>query len=719
MTTFLTLLAGSELAAARPALARLMPRGCVQLCILDAQELPALPEGCQGLLPKTLLGSDWKDCAFALEREQFTLLCAMAALERLLPGGPVWLVQPALLGGVPQQEPQNGVITAWAAEMPHWDARCVGFGAGKAPLAFVRFALAKIRYALAQVNYVKFCRLRIPQLLCHWEFFDHWLDYAPYQGCRMQLLSGPAPAAAWTVGDYAWDRFADGTPVLWLLRELYSRDYRLRFACQRDPFAHAERFLQETNWTGDEHPVPLTAPMMQLYHARDDLERMFPELAGDARMAFVQWYLANAGAEYGLPEAYLAPVRAAYETRAAQLAEAAVDRRTFGQKVTDKLGRVLGRAPRTPAVQKPEFPKGVNICGFVQGDFGLGHSARILAQDLASAGVPFTMVNYEVPGHTCNSHDWDEKISDRFLYNTNVFVMSPESIRLFVEDVAPDAVKNHYNIGYFYWELPEFPDEWVPGLDLMDEIWTASEFTRAAFAQKTKKPIYILPGSIAETREEGLRRADFGLPEDRFLFLVMYDIQSVAQRKNPQGAVRAFEEAFGAREDVGLVLKVNPPRDWDGQDETLEALRGRKNVYLLAETYSKPRLNALVYLCDALVSLHRSEGFGMCPAEAMYWGKPAVLTDWSGNQVYMTPDNCCPVPCEVVALTQDYGPYKKGCHWAEPDVHAAAGYLKRLVEDPAYARTVAEKGRQTIHADFSVEAVGKRLRARLQDQGLL
>lgn len=720
MTSFLTVLAGAELAAALPALERLRQRGAPAVCILDAEAAPALPEGICALLPETLLGPGWKDDAFALDRTQFTLLCAVTALQQLAAQGPVWWVHPALLNAVPQEELLPEHIAAWTQAPESWDPRCAGFGAGEAPRAFLRFAAEKIRYAQAQVNYVKFCRLRIPQLLCHWEFFDDWLDYAAYEGCRMQRLPGSAPAAEWTPGAYRWDAFSTGVPVAWQLRELYSRDYRLRFACHGDPFAHQQRFLNETNWTGDGHPVPLTAPMLQLYHARDDLERMFPVLAGDARMAFVQWYLANAGAEYGLPEAYLAPVRAAYERHAAALAEAAVDRRTFAQKVAGKLGRMLGKAPQAaPEPPKPQLPKGVNICGFIQGDFGLGHSSRILADDLASADVPFTMVNYEVPGHTCNSRGWDHKISDRFLYNTNIFVMSPESVRLFVEDVAPDALNGRYNIGYFYWELPEFPDEWVPGLDLMDEIWTASAFTKEAFEKKTRTPVHILPSSIAETKEEGLTRADFGLPEQAFLCLVMYDIQSVAARKNPQGAVRAFQEAFAGREDAGLVLKVNPPRGWDGRDAVLDALRGQPNVYVLAGTYAKPRLNALVSLCDVSVSLHRSEGFGMCPAEAMYWGKPAVLTDWSGNQIYMTPDNCCPVPCEIVEIDQDYGPYKKGCHWAEPDVHAAAAYLRRLAEDPAYYRAVAQRGQETIRTRFSVEAVGKSLRARLAEQGLL
>lgn len=735
MARFLTLLSREEAECIRPELEVLAAKAPVLICVLDTDEQVAIPKGCQQILPKTLLGESYRDDAFMLTRDQFTLLCAAAILKRELNDGTIIWVKPEALMEAQPFEPGENSLAVWQEPldyhqpMPHqWDDRCVAFGCGKSPQAFIQFCFEKIRYVQAQVNGVLFSRERIPQLLCQWDFFDKWLTYAPYFGCRMEAIPGASPKKTqFQKGKYQWEKFADGTPIHMVLRELYSREYRLRFDCQHDPFRRPQRFLEWTDQLGDEYPVPLTAPMVQIHQAREDLERVFPDLRGDARLAFANWYLTNAPKEYDFPEAYFSAVRIAYEKRVKDIVDQIGDRRPLAQKLRDVKDRLRGRrrvVSPTPVafpdtLPRMQHPQGVNICGFIQGDFGLGHSSRILADDLTSARIPFTAVNYEVPGHTNNSREWAHKITNRFEYNTNIFVMSPESIQPFLADVASDAVRNHYNIGYFYWELPEFPEEWVPGLDLMDEIWTSSEFTKEAFEKKSKTPVYILPSSISETKENGLARADFGLPEQKFLFLVMYDIQSTAARKNPQGAVRAFQEAFGDQEDVGLVVKVNPPRNWDGRDPVLDRLRGQKNVYILAETYSKPRLNALVDLCDASVSLHRSEGFGMCPAEAMFWGKPAVLTDWSGNQVYMTTENCCPVPCEIVEIDQDYGPYKKGGHWAEPDIYVAAEYMRRLVNDHSYYQTIARKGQQTILTEFSVEAVGKRIRARLTEQGLL
>lgn len=81
--------------------------------------------------------------------------------------------------------------------------------------------------------------------------------------------------------------------------------------------------------------------------------------------------------------------------------------------------------------------------------------------------------------------------------------------------------------------------------------------------------------------------------------------------------------------------------------------------------------------CDCVVSLHRSEGFGLVPAEAMNFGKPVIMTNWSGNKDYMSRDNSIGIDYQLVRLAKDYGPYKAGQYWAEPDVEQAAYWMKK------------------------------------------
>ena len=50
-----------------------------------------------------------------------------------------------------------------------------------------------------------------------------------------------------------------------------------------------------------------------------------------------------------------------------------------------------------------------------------------------------------------------------------------------------------YKIGFWHWELPEFPDDYLSWFDMVDEIWVPSRFVFDAIAPKSPKPVQIIP----------------------------------------------------------------------------------------------------------------------------------------------------------------------------------------------------------------------------------
>src|SRR6202012_1615391 len=109
---------------------------------------------------------------------------------------------------------------------------------------------------------------------------------------------------------------------------------------------------------------------------------------------------------------------------------------------------------------------------------------------------------------------------------------------------------------------------------------------------------------------------------------------SALARKNPQGAIVAWARAFGGDPDCELTLKT---QNGAAFPEALAALcaAAPANVRVVDEVWPYAQVQGLIAGADVLVSLHRAEGFGLTPAEAMALGTPVLATAFSGGLDFM------------------------------------------------------------------------------------
>lgn len=372
------------------------------------------------------------------------------------------------------------------------------------------------------------------------------------------------------------------------------------------------------------------------------------------------------------------------------------------------------RGYRPPAQDgRIRTPMGINEYGMLRADNGLAQGAKLYAKALRASGVPFALVNMHFLDFLPEvDHRLDGQISKMGKYAINVIHVNACQIEEACHYFPHRLFDNHYNIGVWLWELEKLPKEWVAKLNYVDEIWAPSRFIADAVRRETDKPVTVIPYGIETPVEEG-GRALFELEESEFLVLAMYDSNSYASRKNPDGAVEAFVKAFGGRnENVRLVLKAG-----NGKPEELEALEKRMKesgirYRLITERLSKPRLNALIACCDVFISMHRSEGFGLVIAEAMNLGVPVVATGWSANAEFM-PESCtCRTGYTMVPVGDVYQFAEEAQRWAEPDTEEAAESLRMLKENPRRAAEMAEEARRYIQEYYSVEACGRKMAER-------
>lgn len=391
----------------------------------------------------------------------------------------------------------------------------------------------------------------------------------------------------------------------------------------------------------------------------------------------------------------------------------------FGkQQLVKYWTKQIGNADIAP-YDAEAFPYGLNLIGPIDGATGLGQSCRLVEHVINQIECPYMIYNYEQnTKNRVSRESYQEKIGTFLQYSVNLWHVNPSEFAEAYASLGKAAFDRRYNIAFWLWELEEFPEEWVPYIHLLDEIWTPSEFVSESIRKRTSKPVYTVPYCVsAESDVLRYGRDYFSLPADKFLFLMMYDSQSIKERKNPEGAIRAFQSAFGPENQrVGLVVKVN-----SADERELNWLRGLsgnyRNIYLIHQNMEKVEVNSLVSCVDVFVSLHRAEGFGLVMAEAMLNHVPVIATSWSANTEFMNSQVACMVDYYLKTLERDLPPYKKRNRWAEPDVEDAAEYMRRLYEEKDYYDRMAEAAYTHVTEWLGMSRVKSIMQDRLRDIG--
>ncbi len=487
----------------------------------------------------------------------------------------------------------------------------------------------------------------------------------------------------------------------------------------------------------------LTRLAAAIYQARPELQRYFPDPCGRDSVRFLVWLLTYGRKEHNLSAHHIAPMKEQWRSVLNSLPSAGARLRyeltlrgmaasVFLRTALTRLPLLRARlwsAPKRPGFRSPAFPNrratvsehprefGVNLVGYLHSETGIGQSARGAYAALRAAGVPASACCVDDPGPSGKRDQTIASMSSEFPYSVNLFHVNADQTEVVRQSLDPSAYLNRHNIGYWHWELEEFPDRWIGALAPYREIWTASNFCRAAVSRKAGIPVFCIPHAIAPEVPSGMDRQYFGLAPDRFIFLYAFDALSVMERKNPIAAIRAFEKAFGANSRCQLVLKVNHANVVPDRMAALRNACSSSAVRIVDSTLTREEMYALTQCVDCAVSLHRSEGFGLFIAEAMYFGKPVIVTNYSGNIDFTLRDNSLLVDYKLVPVGPNCEPYDAGSVWAEPDVEQAASHMRSIATNVDLRARLSAAGSDFVRTVLSTEAVGRRMRERLRCEG--
>ncbi len=370
----------------------------------------------------------------------------------------------------------------------------------------------------------------------------------------------------------------------------------------------------------------------------------------------------------------------------------------------------------------PPLLPGVNLIGFPRVRIGDGEFLRQTARSFLTARIGFSLLEFPC---ALPLDAGDERFRDHLRednpYNVNLFHLKPDQMPGAVVQLGESCVRGRYNIGYWTWELAEFPDAWSKSLDFLDEVWCPSRFIQSAIAAKSNRPVIHAPFAIELDRAPGTwDRKRLGLPENTFLFLFAFDFKSGFARKNPLACIEAFKQAFpDTNRSVALVIKSMDGVRFPEQKQQLEeSVASDARIVHLDRSLPWQAMAGLFQQCDAFVSLHRSEGIGLCMAQSMLLGKPVIATGYSGNTDFMHEGNACLVDCELVPVREGEYLFAQGQEWADPDVDQAAWFMQRLVEQDDFRESIAREGRDTLRLYYNAAFIGQKYKRRLQALGL-
>jgi glycosyltransferase involved in cell wall biosynthesis len=343
--------------------------------------------------------------------------------------------------------------------------------------------------------------------------------------------------------------------------------------------------------------------------------------------------------------------------------------------------------------------QGINIVGYTEGTFGLAEAVRLNIAAARKYDIPLNLINYEKVRK-------DTKYQYALPYQVNLVQIALHDLESFFTVIDPNFFKGRYSVLFLVWESEYIAPELTENLHLFNEIWTTSQYCKKIFEKVFKNPIIIVPHPV-EVQLEPIEKPQTiqVFDQNKFSFLFLFSYHSSVERKNPHFLIEAFKNAFNPNDNVELIIKTVGGQQFKKERRKLE-YNLPKNIKIYDIELPKNDVNHLIASCDAYVSLHHSEGFGLSLAEAMYLGKPVVATNYSGNTEFMNEENSFPVNYQLSTIKESDGLFCTKTIWADPLLPHAIDQLKNVYENAGLRKLKANNASFYVKDKLSFSSIG-------------
>lgn len=366
----------------------------------------------------------------------------------------------------------------------------------------------------------------------------------------------------------------------------------------------------------------------------------------------------------------------------------------------------------------------VKYCGSAKDYSGYGEANRHDIAALVKAGVEVTT---QIPVYVMEVSDFGklgdiavEREGRKIPYDIKILHTTPNVYRSYMEPLK-------YHIGRIFWETDKLPTDFSIPANLVDEIWTGSEFNAKAIRNSgVTKPIHIIPEAIdTELELENYKPYNIGYQKD----YKFYSIFEWTERKNPLALLEAYWREFEDTEGVSLTIKTYVDNFQTEKrreiDRAIIKLRSKLQlkryppVYLYRRLMDRHQIYRFHRTFDCFVSAHRGEGWGIPQMEAMLMNKPIISTNLGGIHEYLEDHkNAMLIPYTMEPLTgnnRNTQWYTNEQKWGNVDIKKLRQAMRFAFDHSEEAAKMGINGGKTVRQLFSLEAVGKQMEKRLKE----
>jgi glycosyltransferase involved in cell wall biosynthesis len=277
---------------------------------------------------------------------------------------------------------------------------------------------------------------------------------------------------------------------------------------------------------------------------------------------------------------------------------------------------------------------GLNIYGWMDGDFGGGTTARCLVQSLLANNISLSAVTINGADLHSHTNQMIRKLNiptfpQNYLFD--LLAINAANTIPILQDASNRVGMNHYRIGLWHWETSTLPLDQGELGGYYDEIWAPSDYVANAILSTSSFPSTVrvsvvpygyetlsefvtsqrrylargqlfscipslqaltitknqqlqwscstcskstIPNMLSWSQADG-SGSDSATTPSTTLFLVIFDFNSDFQRKNILGIISAFHTAFphsGDSQHTGLILKSSNAQHQPADFTTLLSL---------------------------------------------------------------------------------------------------------------------------------------------------